>query len=113
VLDEIFRNFVAEVAWKKLRSPKSQSAHFSNIKDSIFIYSKSSEVVLFNPQFVAKDEKLLDTHYRHVDQETGRRYNLDNLLKTDKAPNGILVEKFLNHHPENTGYGRKSELTRE
>lgn len=71
-MDEVFGNFIAELAWKKLRSPKGQSGHFSNIKDSIFIYSRS-EVPRFNPQFVDKDEKLLDTHYRHVDEVTGRR----------------------------------------
>ena len=30
-LDEVFGRFEAEIAWKKLRSPKSQSNHFSNI----------------------------------------------------------------------------------
>lgn len=80
ILDEIFHHFIAEIAWKKLRSAKSQSSHFSNIKDSIFVYSKSKEVH-FNPQFVPKDEKLLETHYRHVEPATGRRYNLDNFTQ--------------------------------
>ena len=59
-LDEIFGNFIAEISWKKLRSVKAQSNHFSNTKDSVFIYSNSSNYV-FNPQFVPKDEKLLET----------------------------------------------------
>ena len=79
-LDEIFHHFIAEIAWKKLRSAKSQSSHFSNIKDNIFVYSKSKEM-RFNPQFVPKDEKLLETHYRHIEQVTGRRYNLDNFTQ--------------------------------
>ena len=57
-LDEIFGQYLAEIAWKKLRSPKSQSAHFSNIKDSIFIYSKTRDL-LFMPQYVEKDPALL------------------------------------------------------
>jgi DNA modification methylase len=84
-LDEVFRNFVAEIAWKKLRSVKSQSAHFSNIKDSIFIYSKTKNLI-FNPQFVPKDEKLLDTHYRHTEPETGRRYNLADFTQDGQGP---------------------------
>jgi DNA modification methylase len=84
-LDEVFQNFVAEIAWKKLRSAKSQSAHFSNIKDSIFIYSKTNNLI-FNPQFVPKDEKLLDTHYRHTEPETGRRYNLADFTQDGQGP---------------------------
>ena len=85
VMDEMFGRFIAEVTWKKLRSPKSQSSHFSNIKDSIFIYSVS-ESPIFIPQFVPKDEKLLETHYRHVDPETDRRYNLDNFTQNGPGP---------------------------
>jgi DNA modification methylase len=84
-LDEIFHNFLAEVSWKKLRSVKSQSRHFANIKDSIFIYSKSSSPV-FNPQHVSKDEKLLDTHYRHTEPESGRRYNLADFTQSGAGP---------------------------
>jgi DNA modification methylase len=84
-LDEVFQNFVAEIAWKKLRSAKSQSAHFSNIKDSIFIYSKTKNLI-YNPQFVPKDEKLLDTHYRHTEPETGRRYNLADFTQDGQGP---------------------------
>ena len=42
ILDEIFgvENFRAEIVWQKLRSVKSQSSHFSNMNDSIFVYSK-------------------------------------------------------------------------
>ena len=83
VMDEVFGRFIAEIAWKKLRSPKSQSNHFSNIKDSIFIYTVS-ESYIFNPQFVPKDKKLLETHYRHT--ETGRRYNLDNFTQNGPGP---------------------------
>ena len=95
VLDEVFGHFIAEVSWKKLRSPKSQSGHFSNIKDSIFIYSVSDQTV-FNPQFVAKDEGLLKTHYRHADEETGRRYNLADFTQSGQGPprrfGGVVLE---------------------
>ncbi len=84
-LDEVFGNFVAELSWKKLRSPKGQSGHFANIKDSVFVFARSANP-LFNPQFVDKDEKLLDTHYRHVDEATGRRYNLDNFTQAGAGP---------------------------
>lgn len=85
VLDEVFQNFIAEIVWKKLRSAKSQSAHFSNLKDSIFIYSKTQSL-FFIPQYVPKDEKLLDTHYRHTEPGTGRRYNLADFTQDGPGP---------------------------
>jgi hypothetical protein len=84
-LDEVFGNFLVEIAWKKLRSPKGQSGHFSNIKDSIFAFSRSDRAI-FLPQFVDKDEKLLETHYRHTEEATGRRYNLDNFTQAGAGP---------------------------
>ena len=85
VLDEVFcsENYRAELIWQKLRSVKSQSAHFANMHDVIFAYSKSGSLY-FVPQFEPKDEKLLETHYRHTD-ETGRRYNLDNFTQAGQG----------------------------
>lgn len=97
-MDEIFGNFVGEVVWKKLRSPKGQSSHFSNIKDSLFIFSKSDKPV-FVPQFVPKDKKLLSTHYRHLDKKTGRRYNLDNFTQDGQGPSRQFGEKTLEPPP--------------
>ncbi len=84
-LDEVFGHFIAEISWKKLRSPKGQSSHFSNIKDSIFVFSRSANP-LFIPQYVEKDSRLLDSHYRHVEAATGRRYNLDNFTQAGAGP---------------------------
>ncbi|KAF0218456.1 MAG: adenine specific DNA methylase [Geobacteraceae bacterium] len=97
-LDEVFHNFVAEIAWKKLRSAKSQSAHFSNLKDSIFVYSKSAQP-FFVPQFVPKDEKLLETHYRHLEPETGRRYNLADFTQDGPGPARNFGGKILDPPP--------------
>ena len=98
VMDEVFGRFIAEITWKKLRSPKSQSNHFSNIKDSIFIYSVS-EFPIFIPQFVPKDEKLLETHYRHADPETGRRYNLGDFTQNGSGPARDFGGKILEPPP--------------
>jgi len=97
-LDEVFGQYIAEIAWKKLRSPKSQSAHFSNIKDSIFIYSKTRDT-LFVPQYVEKDPGLLDSHYRHTDPDTGRRYNLDNFTQNGSGPARRFGDKVLDPPP--------------
>ena len=97
-MHEVFGNYCAEIAWKKLRSAKGQSGHFSNIKDSVFVYSKGTQPT-FVPQFVDKDERLLETHYRHVDPKTGRRYNLDNFTQTGAGPAREFGERGLLEPP--------------
>ena len=95
LLDEVFgkENFRAELIWQKLRSVKSQSSHFANMHDSLFAYSKSGSY-FFSPQFEPKDEKLLDTHYRHTD-ETGRRYNLADFTQTGQGEPRRFGDKTL------------------
>lgn len=85
VMDEVFTNYLAEIVWQKSRSVKSQSNHFSNIKDSIFVYTKYLKPI-FNAQFTPKDEKLLETHYRHEEPGTGRRYNLADFTQNGSGP---------------------------
>ncbi len=97
-LDEVFGHFIAEIAWKKLRSPKGQSAHFSNVKDSIFVFSRAGRRV-FNPQYVPKDEQLLQTHYRHIDEASGRRYNLADFTQTGSGPARMFGGKELSPPP--------------
>jgi len=96
VLDEVFspRSFQAEIIWQKLRSVKSQSAHFASMHDTIFAYSRADEPS-FTPQFVEKDAKLLDTHYRYTEEETGRRYNLADFTQSGSGPSRTFGELVL------------------
>ena len=96
ILDEIFgaENFRAEIVWQKLRSVKSQSSHFANMNDSIFVYSKTN-AFCFIPQYEPKDEKLLETHYRHVEEETGRRFNLADFTQSGQGEARYFGEKLL------------------
>ena len=68
VLNEIFgsRNFRNEIAWRKTNSPKAQSTCFGNQKDTIFLYSKSSDVC-FHPAKRKPDEKYLKS-FRYKDK---------------------------------------------
>ncbi len=96
IMDEIFgmNNFKAEISWQKLRSVKSQSKHFANMKDNILVYSKNSNP-LFIPQLLPKDQKLLKTHYRHEDPETGKRYNLADFTQAGLGPAKKFGDKTL------------------
>lgn len=96
VLDDVFGTdaYRAEIVWQKLRSVKSQSAHFACMHDSIWVYSKT-ENSTFNPQYVEKDPKLLETHYRYSDPDTGRRYNLADFTQSGSGPVRRFGKKIL------------------
>ena len=83
-LDEVFGNYVNEIAWEKIKSVKAQTTGFGNVKDSIYFYTKGN--LQFNQQRVAHNEDYLRSMYRHVD-ENGRRYRLhDFTQKGQGAP---------------------------
>ena len=99
VLDEVFGQFISEVSWKKLGAAKAQSSHFANIKDSIYIYSKSVRQ-LFNPQFVPKNkQRMFDTHYRHIEEGSGRRYKLADFTQDGQGPARSFGGKVLEPPP--------------
>ena len=86
LLDEIFgeENYQAEIIWQKLRAAKSQSFHFANVHDMIYVYGYDKTVV-FNSIYKEKDKGLLKSHYRNLDPETGKYYNLDNFTQTGQG----------------------------
>ena len=72
-LDEVFGNYVNEIAWEKIKSVKAQTSGFGNVKDSIYFYTKGN--MRFNQQRMAHNEDYLRSMYRHVDED-GRKYRL-------------------------------------
>jgi adenine-specific DNA-methyltransferase len=99
LMDEIFgyENFRDEIIWQKVRSSKAQAKHFSNCHDTILAYCAGPDP-FFEPVFVDKNEDLLGSHYRHVD-ETGKRYNLDNFTQMGPGPARRFGTKVLDPPP--------------
>lgn len=77
LLDEVFgkNNFINEISWRKLNSPKAQSTGFGNQKDTIFIYSKSAGQNIFNKVYREFDETSLKP-YRYDDGDGKGKYRL-------------------------------------
>ena len=92
VLDEIFGedNFVAQVAWHKVYSPRMDASGLSKDHDMVLAYAKSkSEMQLVNPLI-----KQSERQFTFVEPGTNRRARLrtlrkegSNSLRTDR-PNG-------------------------
>ena len=90
ILDTIFgpQNFRNEVVWKRsdAHSDARQGAeHFGRIHDTLLFYRKSRQGN-WNVQFTPLPDSTVSKWYRHVEPETGRRYNMADL--TAAKPGG-------------------------
>ena len=97
ILDEIFGKLLFRncVVWQKLTSAKPQSKTYPNIHDYIFLYSKSKDKSVFNTQYVPKSKKLLKTHYRYLDESTGKRYSLADFTQKGQGEAKYFGERLL------------------
>lgn len=81
ILDDIFSrsNFISEIIWKKLATPKAQTSGFGNIHDTIFYYKKTDSII-FNEIKEAHSEEYVKAMYRHTDSD-GRKYRLSDFTQ--------------------------------
>ena len=91
--DARFRN---EIVWKRsdAHSDARQGAkHFGRVHDTILFYTKSDDYT-FNSIYKPLPETTVEKWYRHVEEGTGRRYNLDNLTGPGGASKGNPYYEF-------------------
>lgn len=85
VLDEIFGagNFRNEIVWKRATTVKGNfgqgSRFWGPATESIFFYSKTDQYVFHQP-YTDYSDNYIDTAYRHIEPETGRRYRLVSMI---------------------------------
>lgn len=95
LLDTIFgaRNFRNEVTWKRSdahNDGKQGAKQYGRVHDIIFFYTKSNDWT-WNPQYNELPQSTQDKWYRHVEEGTGRRYNMADLTAA-KAGGDTLYE---------------------
>ncbi len=78
ILDRIFgeSNFKSQVAWKRSAAHNDSKDKFGNIKDSIFLYSKS-KVSTYNVLYTKYDESYINSEWTLL--PTGRYYKSENM----------------------------------
>jgi DNA modification methylase len=89
-LDEVFGpdRFVNQVIWKRqsAHSDVAQGAtHFGRVHDVILFYTRGMGPT-WNQQYEPYDEEYIETHYRHFQPETGKRFTHSDL--TAAKPGG-------------------------
>jgi DNA modification methylase len=98
-LDELFgrNNSLNQIIWKRqtAHSDSTQGAkHFGRLHDVIFLYTKNQSY-LWNVQHSSYDEAYLKTHYKQIEPETGRRYELGDLTAPGGAGKGNPFYEFM------------------
>jgi adenine specific DNA methylase Mod len=98
VLDEVFgpERFLNQVIWKRqtAHSDVAQGArHIGRLHDVILLYAKG-ERYTWNMQFQPYDEEYANAFYKHVEPETGRRYQLSDLTAPGGATKPIFDSNF-------------------
>lgn len=85
LMDEIFGplNFRNEISWQKITSAKAQSAFFSNVKDTILVYTKSNDFI-FNPIYLKSNKD--ESNYSLIEPGTGRRYGSFDFTQSGQGP---------------------------
>ncbi|MEK7785126.1 MAG: DNA methyltransferase, partial [Chloroflexota bacterium] len=99
ILDTIFgaERFVNEIIWKRTTAhgdARQGSKHFGRVNDVILYYSKSDGYV-WNQLYSEYSQEYLDSKYKLVEPETGRRYQLDNITGPGGASKGNPQYEFL------------------
>jgi DNA modification methylase len=93
LLDAIFgpRLFRNEVVWKRATTVKGNfgqgSKLYGNQTDTLLFYTKGDNYT-FNQQFKPYTQEYIDTAYKHVEPETGRRYRLVSMIGPGGAAKG-------------------------
>ena len=93
ILDEVFgeNQYLNQIIWKRqtAHSDIGQGAkHLGRLHDVIFLYTKGEDCT-WNMQYTQYDQEYVDAFYRHIEEGTGRRYQLSDIT----APGGAKGAK--------------------
>ena len=103
VLDAIFgkHNFRNEIIWKRTTAHSLARKYHARVHDIILYYSKS-DAYLWHQLYTPYEDEYIRTKYRHIEPETGRRYQLDNATATGNTPYEVMgVTKPYRFSPDN------------
>jgi SAM-dependent methyltransferase len=110
-LDDVFGadRFINEITWKRSHAhgDTGQGAvHFGRVTEAILVYAIGDQPV-WNPQYTAYTDQILERDYKYFDEETGEQYRLMPVDGPGGAAKGNPYYEFLGVK----GYWRYSKET--
>ena len=108
-MDSIFgvRNFLSDISWKRTSAhsdTKQGRRQHGRIRDTLLFYSNGDDWT-WNPIYTDYDQDYVESFYRHLEPETGRRYRLGDLTGPGGAAKGNPIYEVMGV----TRYWRYSE----
>lgn len=103
VMDEVFgvEHFQNEIVWKRTTAhsnAKQGEVVFGGVHDVLLYYSKGPDRV-FNVQTQPYDQEYIESHYRHVEPGTNRRYRKGDLTAAKKGGDTLYEWKGVRPYP--------------
>ena len=100
LLDAIFgrANFRNEISWRRTttKSDYRQGAtNYPRVRDIILHASRNAASAFFRQPFVPYSPEYVKRFYRHIEEGTGRHYQLDNLAAPGRGTRGHPQYEFL------------------
>ncbi len=95
ICDIIFepKNFANEIIWQRINAKGNVQRKFGAVHDIILRYAKKLGNEKWNQLFRPLDEDYVNTMYRYIEKETGRRYRLSDLTAPiQRASKGQIYE---------------------
>ena len=100
VMDAVFGvgNFRNEISWKRA-TPKGDyrqgATNWPRVRDVLLHYSRDVRQAHYMQQFTPYSQDYIDRSYRHIEAETGRRYQLTSLTAPGAGTRGHPQYAFL------------------
>lgn len=93
VLDAVFGNFYFrnEIIWRRSTAKGHAFTRYPSGHDTLLFYAKSQDST-WHTQFLPHRQDYIRSHYSNVEQETGRRYTLDNCLNPNPDRPNLTYE---------------------
>jgi DNA modification methylase len=95
VLDTIFgaTNFRNEIIWQRINAKGNVQRKFGSVHDIIFAYAKNLGKEVWNQQYRPLDKNYVETMYRYIEKETGRKYRIGDLTApASRASKGQIYD---------------------
>jgi len=92
LMDEIFGsdNFIAQLGWQKVYSPKNQSTYFSNDYEFVLCYAKNIENAKIN--LLPRTEEM-DARYKNADNDSRGSWKPGDLVANEERKGGHYIVK--------------------
>ncbi len=92
LMDELFGegNFIAQLGWQKVYSPKNQSTYFSNDYEFVLCYAKDLSKIEIN---LLPRTTEMDSRYKNPDNDPRGDWKSGDLIASEERKNGHYIVK--------------------